>query len=135
MMSRRSRGRNSTHDVLNYSNPGKESWSGHGAFRGARRRRRVGARAYGVPSHAGGLPTNTGERWGGEKWTNAGICGHYGLWVYLDIQHPAGASPHLALSVCRPFGSMDPPVPGWFRRWLVRDLRHDAAGCCSSQNT
>ena len=40
MMSRRSRGRNSTHDVLNYSNPGKESWSGHGAFRGARRRRR-----------------------------------------------------------------------------------------------
>ena len=39
-MSRRSRGRNSTHDVLNYSNPGKESWSGHGAFRGARRRRR-----------------------------------------------------------------------------------------------
>jgi hypothetical protein len=65
MMSRRSRGRNSTHDVLNYSNPGKESWSGHGAFRGARRRR--------------GLPTNTGERWGGEKWTNAGICGHYGV--------------------------------------------------------
>ena len=33
----------------------------------------AGVRAYGVPSHAGGLPTNTGERWGGEKWTNAGI--------------------------------------------------------------
>jgi hypothetical protein len=32
-MSRRSRGRNSAHDVLKYSNPGKESWSGHGAFR------------------------------------------------------------------------------------------------------
>ena len=29
--------------------------------------------AYGVPSHAGGLPANTGERRGGEKWTNAGI--------------------------------------------------------------
>ena len=40
MMSRRSRGRNSTLMLLNYSNPGKESWSGHGAFRGARRRRR-----------------------------------------------------------------------------------------------
>ena len=38
----------------------------------------AGVRAYGVPSHAGGLPTNTGERWGGEKWTDAGICGHYG---------------------------------------------------------
>jgi hypothetical protein len=37
---RRSRGRNITHDVLNYSNPGKESWPGHGAFRGARCRRR-----------------------------------------------------------------------------------------------
>ena len=51
---RHSRGRRSTYDeqaqqgqkqhadVLNYnySNPGKESWSGHGAFRGARRRRR-----------------------------------------------------------------------------------------------
>jgi hypothetical protein len=35
-----SRGRSSTHAVLNYSNPGKELWSGHGAFRGARRRRR-----------------------------------------------------------------------------------------------
>jgi hypothetical protein len=32
--------RSSTHAVLNYSNPGKELWSGHGAFRGARRRRR-----------------------------------------------------------------------------------------------
>ena len=40
MMSRRSRGRTHHADVLNYSNPGKESWSGHGAFRGARRRRR-----------------------------------------------------------------------------------------------
>ena len=39
----------------------------------------AGVRAYGVPSHAGGLPTNTGERWGGEKWTNAGICGRYGV--------------------------------------------------------
>jgi hypothetical protein len=36
----RSRGRSSTHAVLNYSNPGKELWSGHGAFRRARRRRR-----------------------------------------------------------------------------------------------
>ena len=37
----------------------------------------AGVRAYGVPSHAGGLPANTGERRGhgrgGEKWTNAGI--------------------------------------------------------------
>ncbi len=33
----------------------------------------AGVRAYGVPSHAGGLPANTDERRGGEKWTNAGI--------------------------------------------------------------
>ena len=33
----------------------------------------AGVRAYGVPSHAGGLPANTGERRGGQKWTNAGI--------------------------------------------------------------
>jgi hypothetical protein len=33
-------GRNSTHDVPNYSNPGKELWSGHGTFRGVRRRHR-----------------------------------------------------------------------------------------------
>ena len=52
--SRRSRGRNSTHDddvPANYSiNPGKESWPGHGAFRGARAAG-AGVRAYyGVPS-------------------------------------------------------------------------------------
>jgi hypothetical protein len=33
----------------------------------------AGVRAYGVPAHAGGLPANTGESRGGEKWTNAGI--------------------------------------------------------------
>ena len=33
----------------------------------------AGVRTYGVPSHAGGLPANTGKRRGGEKWTNAGI--------------------------------------------------------------
>ena len=40
----------------------------------------TGARAYGAPapSHTGGLPTNAGESRGGEKWTNAGICGHCG---------------------------------------------------------
>ena len=32
MMSRRSRGRNSAHDVHKYSNPGKESWSGTERF-------------------------------------------------------------------------------------------------------
>ena len=31
----------------------------------------AGVRAYGVPSHAGGLPANTGEHRGGQKWTNA----------------------------------------------------------------
>ena len=33
----------------------------------------AGVRAYGVPSHAGGLPANTDERRGGGKWTKAGI--------------------------------------------------------------
>ena len=31
----------------------------------------TGVRAYDVPSHAGGLPANTGEHRGGQKWTNA----------------------------------------------------------------
>jgi hypothetical protein len=34
----------------------------------------AGVRACGVPSHAGGLPTNTGQCPGGEKLTNAGFC-------------------------------------------------------------
>ena len=54
--------------VLNYRNPGTELWPGHGVFRGARRRHRGSS-----PHTPGGLPANTGERQGGEKWTNAGI--------------------------------------------------------------
>jgi hypothetical protein len=38
----------------------------------------AGVRAYGVPSHAGGLPANTGERRGGEKWTKAREFGRLG---------------------------------------------------------
>jgi hypothetical protein len=63
-------GRNITQAMLNYSNPGKELWPGHVAFRGARA---AGERAFasGGPSNARGLPTNTAWRMakagGGEK--------------------------------------------------------------------
>ena len=64
----------------------------------------AGVRAYGVPSHAGGLPTNTGERWGGEKWTNAGIRPIWG-W----------ANRRLGVTGCPPNGHLyDLPVMGSF---------------------
>jgi hypothetical protein len=50
--------------------------------------------------------------------------------LYLVIQYPAGASPHLALGVCRPFGSMDPPVTGRFSA-----LAGQRPEGCSSQKT
>ena len=77
MMSRRSRGRNIT--LMCSITAILVRSRGLGTARFAELAAGAGVRAYGVPSHTGGLPTNTGERWGGEKWTNAGICGHYGV--------------------------------------------------------
>ena len=64
--------------VLNYGNSAAKS-CGLGTTLFAELAAGAGVRAYGVPSHAGGLRTNIGESRGGEKWTNAGICGHCGV--------------------------------------------------------
>ena len=82
---RRSRGRSSTYDEQ--AQQGQKHITlmcsitailvrnrGLGTARFAELAAGAGVRACGVPSHAGRLPANTGERWGGEKWTNAGFC-------------------------------------------------------------
>ena len=61
----------------------------------------AGVRAYGVPSHAGGLPANTGERRGGQKWTNAGIRPIRG-WANRrlgGLQRPGAAQPMSHVSI------------------------------------
>ena len=63
--------------------------SGLGTARFAELAAGAGVRTYGVPSHAGGLPANTGKRRGGEKWTNAGIWPIRGGLIGVLLQHAA----------------------------------------------
>ena len=69
----------------------------------------AGVRAYGVPSHAGGLPTNTGERWGGEKWTNAGIRPIRG-WANRRLGAYSSPQNGVLLAFCHNHGYVRPPL-------------------------